>query len=528
MRNLIACAIAILLVICTTLLGPISNGSASRLPKEALYDAVARPEIPLVNNEEPPPPEDAVPKPVAKSPDDAEIMYEDGTLKSSPTPTPSPAPVPAAPSPSPAPMGTDQVQNLLEVHWDNAQSGVKICRIHKACVSSDGNIQVPAWMKQYSAIISACGMRNVVYSGKISQNPENKFDLFGSAPLRWHMPHFTTDLLAVLYAKEVVRPVFTKSAWKSHTYYTKKGVSKKGVLVNVKPAVYADQRISSFNRYAWVPQVLARLPNDPTIVYPPAGGKLKCFRSIIAFDSKSYLRQSSIWYGPKNAFFSKRTSIFNVPIPKDSPDGCKIKVTIINRKGTDMKSGLNGKKYQMGRDMINVDEFVAELRLNPMLDVTVAYFDHASFKYQVENIEKSDIIVGTHGGGLANILFARRDVPFIELFPWGYKPDMFQTLARALFLSYRSFESIPELTFLKECLESTLENNKDPELTKWKLRTIDAAKTSASFNSAQFPANLLLIKFCVRSQRIQVDVKRLSSLVVREANTICRNRAAPK
>lgn len=529
MRNLIACAVAIFLVICTSLLGPISNGKSSGLSKQVLYDAVARPEIPLVSSEDFDSPKNNTPQ-QAMSPTDTQIMDEDAAAASSPSPRPAPVPTPVK-TPTPAQVETDKVQNLLEIHWDNGESAMKVCRIHKACLSSDGKIYVPAWMKQYAPFIAACDVRNIVYSDKVPANPEHKVDLLGSVPLRWHMPHFTTDLLAALYAQEIIRTTFSKPQWKSHRYYTKKSVSRNGVVVSFKPAFYAEQRISTFDRYDWVPQVLTRLPNNPFVaknpdlVYPPKNG-MKCFRSIIGFDSKGYARQNSVWYGPKNPFFSDRTSIFNDPISQDSSEGCKIKVTVINRRGMNLRTGPRGKKYQIGRDISNIEELIAELKRHPLLDVSVAYFERSSFEYQLRHVQNADIIIATHGGSLANLIFARRDVAVIELFPWGYRPPTFETLARALSIRYRGIDSKPEPAYLKECLENALGNSTDPDLNKWKFKTISAATVrSTSYNSALFPASAKIIKYCVRSQRIETDVVRMGSLTVREANTICRQRA---
>ena len=68
----------------------------------------------------------------------------------------------------------------------------------------------------------------------------------------------------------------------------------------------------------------------------------------------------------------------------------------------------------------------------------IVFLEELSFSQQVDTIRHARVIVGLHGAGLTNVLWARSECQVIEIFPQGYFNAVFELLSRSLGFSYNS------------------------------------------------------------------------------------------
>ncbi len=425
----------------------------------------------------------------------------------------------------------------LEVYWDDDASLNRVCRIQRGCIARDGAVIVPKWMKAHQDRLESCGLVQIRYESDVGWNATGvygEFDLFGFVPIRYHIPHFVTDLLPELYAEEVMRPAFSRRNTKHRLCFRENGAPCREGQDRLKIAMYTDDKVVKMKGEDWVPMLVAMLPKRPSLAFPKTifdGGDTACFRSVVAYSPHSYVRPWRGWYGPKHPLFVRNhISRNSVLKPLDSGGACQVQLTILNRFGWIRRGG-----YLVGRDITNVDEILGALETvqqkRVKIEVGVEYFENTDFNEQVSIMQKADIILGVHGAGLGNLLFARLDVPFVEVFPFGYYAGPFERLAEALHLKYRFVVSDPDTTNFMECVKKRAEQLERPEVaSKGKELWEDAVREwkrghSRVLHAQEFKTELLTpIKLCARSQRMMLNANETAKLLFELADDICKKR----
>lgn len=442
----------------------------------------------------------------------------------------------------------------LEIYWDDDAPLTRICRIRRACIAKDGAVVVPLWMKSRIESLEACGLYTI--RTMKSENDWDSstvatyadFDLFGILPVRYHIPHFATDLLPFLYTSEVLRPAFSKLHTKRRVCYREGNTEcpRHRAKERLNIALYTENRVASMQSDEWVPILAAMIPERPYLAFPEAIFKdntataaaaatdLACFRSVVGYSPHSYIRPWRGWYGPKQPLFAKNNISRNSVLRNPDKNGvCKVQLTVLNRFGWIRRAG-----YLVGRDITNVEEIMTELENGLKirqgrlaLDVAAEYFEAKEFREQVAIVQKADVILGVHGAGLGNLLFARLDAPFVEVFPFGYYAGPFDKLAEALNLKYRYVVAEPDTENFYECLRKRANQTENPEVeTKGRQVWNNAVKEWEGgdirvLNSHEFKSELLTpIKLCARSQRMKLRAKHTAKLLLDLADGICRRR----
>lgn len=437
---------------------------------------------------------------------------------------------------------------LLEMHWTERNFEDKVCRIHNACVRPDGTILAHKWMHSQEVHLRECGVYNVQYMRSESDfkadGVNGIIDLFGVRPTRYHIPHFLTDILPMIYASEILRPTFTRpSEIKSVCEAPgRRRCSKSTIEEKLYPSIFADERIAPMDLVSWVPQLSAILPGRPSMHFSETmfnkSDHPVCFRSIVAFNQYKYFREGPQWYGDSNPMFSSHgISRASARVKVDNPKntrrkGCKRKITVLNRVGW-VKRG----DYILGRDVVNVEQVVDQIEQisrfkgneNLDLSVSIEYFENMSFPEQVAVMQNTDVFLGVHGAGLANILFARQDVPILEVLPFAYYAGPFNALAHALYLDYSNMIAEPDTKNFKECLETRAERFGDPDMVKTGMKLWnDAVRKRSegewySLLTHKFTQpELVPMKLCARAQRLRVNAIETGRRLVEMAQNTCK------
>lgn len=435
----------------------------------------------------------------------------------------------------------------LEMHWTERNFEDKVCRIHNSCLRPDGTILVHKWMHSQEEHLRECGVHKLQYMKSESdykpKEADGNIDLFGVRPTRYHIPHFLTDILPMIYSSELLRPKFTKP---SDIKSVCEGPGKRRCLKStieeeLYPSIFADERIAPMDLMSWVPQLSAMLPGRPYMHFSETMFNKSdhpiCFRSIVAFNQHKYFREGAQWFGDENPMFSSHgLSRASEKANADNPEnlkqkGCKRKITILNRVGW-VKRG----DYTLGRDVANVEQVVDQIEQisrfkgneNLDLSVSIEYFENMSFPEQVAVMQSTDVFLGVHGAGLANIFFARRDVPVLEVLPFAYYAGPFNSLAHALYLDYSNMIAEPDTINFKECLEMRAKKLKDQDVVKSGMKLWNDAVHKR--NGGQWYSllthkftqpELVPMKLCARSQRLRVNAIETGRKLVEMAQSTC-------
>lgn len=129
-------------------------------------------------------------------------------------------------------------------------------------------------------------------------------------------------------------------------------------------------------------------------------------------------------------------------------------------------------------------------------------------------MQTSDIVVAAHGAGEANLMFMRPKRSVIEVFPFGFTPKLFETVALLFNLNYQAVVARPERETVENCIQ-------DPELLLHFKELADHLEGEV-VEEKKMNHDLWTYqsRICLRKQALQFDVKRVTGLVVKEAERI--------
>ncbi|KAI0557755.1 Glycosyltransferase 61 [Gracilaria domingensis] len=431
---------------------------------------------------------------------------------------------------------------MLEMYWNDDNFEDKVCRIHNACLKRDGSVLLHPWMKSQKYHLRECGVLKVAYmKSEKDFDQENEvnagMDIYGIHPTRYHIPHFLTDILPMIYASEVLRPSTSEMKVRSVCEAPKKRRCEKRVH---KDPLYAGfftaDRTGDLPLSGWVPQLAAMLPGRPTARFPKEmfnGTDKACFRSVIAYAMGSHVRTGRHWFGSSKMFDDH--GLTRASVLRNETGRCEIQITILNRFGWQSRAG-----FLVGRDIVNVGAVTdgieklskEEKYKNLELKVAVEYFENKSFEEQIDIMQKADVILGVHGAGLGNLVFARQDTPFIEVQPFTYYAGPFDSVSAALYLSYSRIVAEPDSKNFFECIEQKARRLGDDSIIhKAKELWNEAVKRRKDSGDLNYllchrfhQPSLAPMKLCSRSQRMKINVHETAIKLLDAAQEVCGRR----
>lgn len=392
-------------------------------------------------------------------------------------------------------------------------------------------------MRKQETHLRACGIHKLKYVESVLHPKNEEYDssdLFGIRPARYHIPHFVTDILPMLYAHELLRPRFSSSRAIRRVCEGRdeKRCPRAVVDKRLNPALLVDERVAKMTLKDWVPQMLALLPDTPQARFEKSmfeGVKRRCFKSVVAYNVRKFVRQGEEWFGEGNDVY-KRHDIKRAVRHSFKVQGkCRVRVSVLNRVGWESRGGL-----RLGRDIKNVQAVVDALERRAgdvAMDVRIEYFENKTFAEQVAVMQDTDILVGVHGAGLGNIIFLRQQTPVIEVLPFAYYAGPFQSLAAAMYLDYTFVIAKPDTETFKQCLQTHKDKyqvdvtSKGMQLWNEAVKKMEKEKDWYTLQAHRLSTNgngeLNVVKICARTQRMQVNVGELVGKVMEKVNELC-------
>lgn len=517
----------------------------------------------------------------------------------------------------------------LETFWSKDDMDIKVCRLHNVCIRPQDNaLLVHPNLRRYAGPMRDCNVRKLDYfTDPAAQYDANSrtssYDLYGAAPARYHIPHFLTDILPVLFASELIWPSAPHPAARADC--VDPGHRKCGrVADRGRAALFVEHRVLGMKVDAWVAQFAALMPGEPFLISPEVmhgvvdlddggedvdddsnGGvqqpqnsngknkdgnkmkkqqqeneqhKLACFKSVVSFPRHTYLLRSPEWFAEGNAMFTSHglsrksvirptssstadaesIDVVNLNVAHKTPSSsdaaaaaaqrqlddekkkraavaatpCPVHAVFVNRIGWEKRHGIH-----LGRDIINMDDVRAHVIreskriFNPPLEliVSVHYFENLTFAQQVRVMQAADVLIGVHGAGLSNVVFARRDTPLLEVFPFAYYAGPFGGVAQSLGLRYSYMVAAPDTKTFLECVELKGRKAEDGSVLP-KVRNMWGQAVSKHRNEGDLDSLKThtmrdfvgsIMKMCARSQRLLVDPVELGNKVLKMAQTVC-------
>lgn len=429
--------------------------------------------------------------------------------------------------------------------YRTVENRFQVCRFHNACTLRDGKLLLhPSWENDEKWIRQQCHIASVGYLDHFDkQRPPHKFfnyDLLGAVSISRlqgrsivHQPHFVQRFLPAYFAVNMLHNFSLQPLPEPQCTLPHGQTCSSQFFHDLYPfnlSIIVPSAVWIMRKLDWIPQFLNLLPGSPTVL--PAstfqGLDYQCFKSIFLFPPRSPVLQNSLFSmsEPKEDinFHNNSDKFLSVRLPRRK---CNVGIVIINRNTA---RNRNFKNLGEMKIFISKKLFASRLSLsnvNPTVYVTE--FENNSFSEQKRIVNMADIIIGPHGAGLTNIVFARRGTPFLEVFPYLYYYNLFQQFARIFSLNYSYSVAAPDSLSFFNCVKGKAIHSSNPNLLAdakkiWKNveqvyredpNPLKKQKVSHSCRDG------LKIRHCVRDQSLYVNVAHIADWVLTSVKQIC-------
>ncbi len=454
-------------------------------------------------------------------------------------------------------------------------NGERFCYIQGVCRVGDGTYLLPAWMEKLSGKITQCGVTNIIYSihnaASISGKPTMVFkelpraninisdayrdvDIIGGEAPRAEQHLLISDLTPlILLADMFMRPSAYKNSIKESCFAESGACNRSKIYpMGLNPALLVDSAVSEVKDFMWPKGVIRLLRNgfggslQITDLHDIYGWRFRshasCFRSLLVTNATvSNFKPSTM---PPDNFMFLANSLSRTPITKlMQPDRrrCDLKVLILNRfrKGNILGADLLEKALSV------LNKALFREYPNASVQAETIYFQNSSFHEQVAVMQEADIVVAAHSESNANLAFLRPGTSFLELLPFGVKPDSFRSIARAYDVDYRYVHAQPDTELFSRCMihfNTEAKEQRDVLMWNWNaaakifLNTTNNQRRNEQSmyflpeegeENEQY-SDLRNIKDCANLQRISVNIKDLAKTVMKAAFSRCGIRGEGK
>lgn len=448
----------------------------------------------------------------------------------------------------------------------------RICRVMNGCVKSDGTLLLPEWMQRHDDILSFhCGHTKVEFSLNDTQFPSDSlstsYDLIGLPPASHpSMPLFVKQFMPSAVIFDLLYGTHDRV---SRACHSRRGQSCKGFprLDSVKALVLMPDRLKDLElKRSWPKQFVnlmkppgtGRLPRmiyESDLFTDDVDDQMKCFRSamftrgpfnknVIMNDHLKHIhflslhgvdrRSRKIWSGgntndPNNLFAKYQLETAT------NARRCILNVTIANRDPT------KDKRRVVGRFILNANAMrqaiIKHAKRIPGLDLHVQHLtmEGKTLRWQMNAMQKTDILIAAHGPLLTNMIFLRENTSsVIEIQPFAYYPNTYEQQAEFLaHINHQRYISHPDYRAFHACISQSFSPHHAFRaealniLHKFSL-AVDKYRKSDSTHSyvlhnLNTDNNLYhrRVLTCAKMQRINVDENKFATAVVRTARLTC-------
>lgn len=432
-------------------------------------------------------------------------------------------------------------------------TGIFVCRFHNSCMRRNGSLILPFSMKIHQRKLSSCQISSLEFfnsSGlpKFEMSAPSSFlDLLGAKATRFHMPHFLTDFMPGLIAYDMLNDRFSK---KLESFCQINDISEGNSStcghdifqansdLRLAHIIHNRDMVGKFK--AWIPQLLSSLSKTWYLytersLHSSFTEDILCFNSIIRFNGNARMIHSDeeFWYRKAHRLMQAAPSI-----PKSDKGAQHFPLSTLNRfkkRKWNIRFTILDRKEKSRRCIFNIGEverMISELNVVNNWQIVptlrVVYLEDMSFLEQVREMQLTDILIGVHGAGMTNLIFARPGTPILEIYPFLYVPPNFLLFARKFRLSYFSMIAQPDTTTFENCVRSA--GRKHPEIVNaslemWKMgkQIFGGNVTLDQMVNKKIPApNSGHLRVCLRIQTLYVDVSMLHEKLKHAIQLFCK------
>lgn len=428
----------------------------------------------------------------------------------------------------------------------------RICRVLNGCIRSDGTLLLPSWMQRHDDIITFhCGHLKVDFSLPDTEPPSllQGLDLVGLKVPRPSMPDFIVDFLPNAVVFDLIYGLHNVNK----VCHSRTGVGCEdfpGLANALRTTVILPRRLSFFDeKKSWAREFVnlmkpPQIGRQPKVIYDSQLDRnvshTKCFRSVFFTRgpfNKNYIMANhlrKIHFLDLQGIEKEARDVMTTPNDSQRMNGphCSLNVTLSNRRLSD--GALN---RLVGRYIVNVSALKQAIMKQAAhipglnLSVDTLTLEGRSLRWQINAMQKTDILVAGHGPLLTNMIFLRENSTIIELQPFTYYPQTYEKLAlRLAHVQYDRYIAHPDMEAFEACMHylyppSNPMHSRAMEILSKFDHAVQKYKQSDSTHSFVLHGirekHLQNVRRCALMQRLDSDAEKLAIAIVRQARLRC-------
>ncbi|GJQ08441.1 hypothetical protein GpartN1_g232.t1 [Galdieria partita] len=362
--------------------------------------------------------------------------------------------------------------------WKHVHYDITICRIFGVCVNSN-RFHIFLNSSNMKKQLEYCGVKQHYYDSsgyeewqKVMSTTDYPSyldkDLVSNIPLRTHMPHFIEDITPFVAFKDILKG--QRTTLHGLPFQEKYSSEGKAPVVDYRRSKYGFNPFflfdsSGFHRFngSWTKEfltlLLGKVDLSPFVESIQSNTSMKCFRSVVTG------KGSDIKYllNHENSFF-KDNNLRKEALK--ASDWCEkpIQVTILSRRANNARTLIGADNFaeNIRKLQVTKDSKKQQKICHITFRCEIVYFEEMTFLEQISVMQKTDILIAAHGAGNTNIVFLPENSVVIEIYPFAYKANIFEELARKYLLRYDSLIAEPDTKSFKQCLQKIVRAH--PEL----------------------------------------------------------------
>lgn len=426
-----------------------------------------------------------------------------------------------------------------------ADNRFQFFRLNNACTLRNGKILLDtSWENDEKWIRQECHITSLDYMDRFNYKTQHHgffdFDLLGAVSILrlqgrniLHQPHFVERFLHAYFAADILHNLSSQALLDFQCRLPQRKKCSPGSVHIYYPfniSIIVPSNVLLMSKSDWIPQFLNMLPGSATVIPSCTFTKLdfQCFKSIILFPPRIPILHDfsfPVQRSENNVYFQNRSDQEHSEMfPMHN---CNVRIVIINRNTTRNRNFINLREMEIAvREKLTASRLIL-LNMNWTLHITE--FENKSFSEQKQDMNLADIIIGPHGAGLTNIIFAKRGTPVLEVFPYLYYYNLFQQFARTLSLNYSYSVAAPDSKSFLKCVNGKASHSSNPNLLAdarriWKKveQVYNADPTSFKKQKVSHScSDGLKIRHFVRDQSLYVNVSHIAQWVLESVKLIC-------
>eukprot|EP00052_Salpingoeca_macrocollata_P000506 m.20612 g.20612 ORF g.20612 m.20612 type:complete len:514 (-) comp10588_c0_seq1:84-1625(-) len=424
-----------------------------------------------------------------------------------------------------------------------------LCQLHHVCQDELGRWVLPGWYETLPILLKVCGIKasEVIFAPVLNTEPVlpnyrlSPMDVFGLKVARNHFPHWMQDMFWVIQAYDMLLGADNpaKPHIGQHCAHANASLChpEPGHAARLQPGLlvqpdFKQSWINSFSELVFTP--LGGRPLQNLVRHSAEAFQPTCFHSLLNMNMMYDTAPGGTFHADHAFYRSLNLSRAERIVRQGPRQPCAVQLTVLTRPANASRSLLGVAELEalLQHDLEEQRTLFPHLWSTTSVVWRHVLFDDIPLRDQIQEMQQADIVIAPHGAANINWMFLRPGSAVIEIFPFGYYPDMYRMLANTVDVHYNMTVAAPDEERFAYCMRrrGSVETKaqrqaRDIVLRRWQAAALRFEDSPLGIDLQEksvaediYPES----RMCVRSQLLHIPVRRVADIIVDKVRTICQ------